>query len=101
MIVDSLKKGEPLVAEMINGELKLQFEEGVDLIKIPGKPVPYIALNIVNLTAEGRNVQTLNSRPSANFAVTSNLSTALRIPFINKDKNKIADNIEIQFNLQT
>jgi hypothetical protein len=54
MIIDQLKKGE-LAVEMINGELKLQFEEGIDLLTVPGKTVPYIALNIVNYTAsEGR-----------------------------------------------
>ncbi len=31
LIIDQIKKGE-LVSEVINGELKLQFEEGVDLL---------------------------------------------------------------------
>jgi hypothetical protein len=83
---------------MINGELKLQFEEGIDLLTVPGKTVPYIALNIINYTAtEGRLEQTLNSKPCPRFAETMNFSTAVRIPFIGKDKNVIADNIEIQF----
>jgi malonyl CoA-acyl carrier protein transacylase len=54
MIIEQLKKGE-LAVELINGELKLQFEEGLDLLTVAGKAVPYIALNIVNYTAaEGR-----------------------------------------------
>jgi hypothetical protein len=63
LIIDQLKKGE-LAVELINGELKLQFEEGIDLLTVAGKTVPYIALNIVNYTAsEGRMEQTLNSKP--------------------------------------
>jgi hypothetical protein len=31
LIIDQIKRGE-LVSEVINGELKLQFEEGVDLL---------------------------------------------------------------------
>ena len=54
MLIDSLKRGE-LATELINGELKLQFEEGLDLLTVPAKTVPYIAINIVNYTAsEGR-----------------------------------------------
>jgi hypothetical protein len=33
MIIDQLKKGE-LAVELINGELKLQFEEGIDLLTV-------------------------------------------------------------------
>lgn len=95
MIIEQLKKGE-LVVELINGELKLQFEEGLDLLTVAGKAVPYIALNIVNYTAaEGRMEQTLNSKPCPKYAETMNFSTAVRIPFVGKDKNRIADNIEI------
>lgn len=101
MLIDQLKRGE-LAVELINGELKLQFEEGLDLLTIPGKTVPYIALNIVNYTAtEGRMEQTLNSKPCPRFSETMNFSTAVRIPFVGKDKNRIADNIEIQFYLQS
>ena len=61
-----------------------------------GKSVPYIALNIVNYTAsEGRTEQTLNSKPCPKYAETMNFSTAVRIPFVAKDKNRIGDNIEI------
>jgi hypothetical protein len=99
MLIESLKKGE-LAIELINGELKLQFEEGLDLLTVQGKTVPYIAINIVNYSAtEGRLEQTLNSKPCPRFAETINFSTAVRIPFIGKDKNTVADNIEIQFYL--
>ena len=85
---------------MINGELKLQFEEGIDLLTVTGKTVPYIALNIVNYTAaEGRMEQTLNSKPCTKYPSTMNFSTAVRIPFVGKDKNRIGDNIDIQFYL--
>jgi|LauGreDrversion4_2_1035121.scaffolds.fasta_scaffold402132_1 hypothetical protein len=99
MILDQLKKGE-LAVELINGELKLQFEEGIDILTVAGKTVPYIAINIVNYTAaEGRTEQTLNSKPCPKYAETMNFSTAVRIPFVAKDKNRIGDNIEIQFYL--
>ena len=51
-LIDAIKKGQ-VAPEMINGELKLQIEEGLGLITVPGKPVPYIGLNIINYTAEG------------------------------------------------
>jgi hypothetical protein len=51
-LIDGIKKGQ-VAPEMINGELKLQIEEGLGLITVPGKPVPYIGLNIINYTAEG------------------------------------------------
>lgn len=43
----------------------------------------------------------MNSKPCPKFAETMNFSTAVRIPFVGKDKNRIADNIEIQFYLQS
>jgi len=100
-LIDAIKKG-TVPPEVINGELKLQVEEGIGLISIPGKPVPYLGLNIINYSNEGvRSEQTLNSRPVPGFADTGNFNTALRIPLINKDKNKIADNLEVKFYLQT
>lgn len=65
---------------------------------MPGKPVPYIAIQIANFTAEGKNVSTLNTKPVADF--TGNFNTAVRIPFINKDKNKISDLLQIDVNMQ-
>jgi hypothetical protein len=100
-LIDAIKKGS-VAPEIINGELKLQIEEGLGLISLPGKPVPYLGLNIINYSSEGvRSEQTLNSKPVPGFADTGNFNTALRIPFINKDKNKIADNLEIKFYLQS
>jgi hypothetical protein len=100
-LVEAIKKG-TMAAEVINGELKLQIEEGLGLMSIPGKSVPYLGLNIVNYSNEGvRSEQVLNSKPVPGFADTGNFNTALRIPFINKDKNKIADNLEIKFYLQS
>ncbi len=99
-LIDKIKRGE-LPPEIINGELKLQIEEGLNLIQVPGKSVPYLGINIVNYTNEGvRTEQTLNSKPVPAFAQTGNFSTALRIPFIAKDRNKVADNLEIKFFLQ-
>lgn len=61
MLLDQIKRGE-LASEILNGELKLQFEEGVDLLTVPGKTVPYISLVVVSYTAaEGRSEQILNS----------------------------------------
>ena len=40
--------------EVINGELKLQIEEGIGLITIAGKTVPYLGLNIVNYSNDGQ-----------------------------------------------
>jgi hypothetical protein len=37
----------------------------------------------------------LNSKPCPKYAETMNFSTAVRIPFVAKDKNRIGDNIEI------
>lgn len=97
MILESLQKG-TLPAELINGELKLQFEESLDLLSAPGKAVPYISIQIANFTAEGKNVSTLNTKPVADF--NGNFNTAVRIPFINKDKNKISDLLQIDVNMQ-
>jgi hypothetical protein len=51
-LIDAIKKG-TVPPEVINGELKLQVEEGIGLISIPGKPVPYLGLNIINYSNEG------------------------------------------------
>lgn len=99
LIIQSLQKGE-LPAEIIKGEIKLQFEDAIDLLDVPAKNVPFLAINIPNFTAEGKNVQTLNTRPIINYAETKRFSTAVRIPFINKDKNKISDLLQIDIFLQ-
>jgi len=62
--------------------------------------VPYLGLNIVNYSNDGqRSEQLLLSKPVPGFADTGNFNTALRIPLIHKDKNKIADNLEVKFYL--
>ena len=53
---------------MINGEIKLQFDEGVNLIQLPGKAYPFISMNLVNYTNDGQKVeQRLNSNPCSGF----------------------------------
>ena len=39
--------------EKISGEIKLQFDEGVNLLQIPMKAIPFISLTIVNYTPDG------------------------------------------------
>jgi hypothetical protein len=51
-LIDAIKKGS-VAPEVINGELKLQIEDGLGLISLPGKPVPYLGLNIINYSSEG------------------------------------------------
>lgn len=54
LVLEQLRKGE-LAAEIITGELKLQFEEGVGLLAVSGKEVAVIGINITNYTAEGKS----------------------------------------------
>lgn len=39
---------------MINGELKIQFDEGTNIMDIPGKAIPFVKLNITHYTADGQ-----------------------------------------------
>lgn len=100
LIIDGIKNG-TLASEIINGELKIQLEEGLDLVSIPGKPVPYISLTIAKFSAEGRNEQVLNSKICPTFIDTSNFSTAVRIPLTKLDKNKISEVIQINVYMQS
>jgi hypothetical protein len=52
-LIDAIKKG-TVQPEVINGELKLQIEEGIGLITIAGKTVQYLGLNIVNYSNDGQ-----------------------------------------------
>jgi len=52
-LIDAIKKG-TVQPEVINGELKLQIEEGIGLITIAGNTVPYLGLNIVNYSNDGQ-----------------------------------------------
>ena len=61
LIIDGIKNG-TLASEITNGELKIQLEEVLELVTIPGKPVPYILLTVAKCSAEGRNEQFLNSQ---------------------------------------
>ncbi len=67
MIIEAIKKGQ-MPVENISGEIKLQFDEGVNLMSVVGKAIPFISLNIANYTNEGQKLeQKLNSNPCLNF----------------------------------
>ena len=101
MIIEAIKKGE-MPTETIHGEIKLQFDEGVNLITVPGKPIPYISMTMVYYGQDGqKNEQKLNSNLCLAFNEANNFNTAVRIPMINKDKNKIADAIQVQYYVQS
>lgn len=84
---------------MINGEIKLQFDKAMGVMEIPGKNVPFIVLNMIHYMPDGtKNVSTQHSSTCERFqGGNGNLNKAVRIPLINKDKNKIADAIHLEF----
>lgn len=100
LILDSIKKGE-VPPEMISGEIKLQFDEGVNLPQIVGKPIPFIGMTLTSYTQDGQKQEAkLNSNPCPNFQQNLNFNTAVRIPMINKDKNKQSDVILLEYFMQ-
>jgi len=52
MVIEGLKKGE-IPPEIISGELKLQFDEGTNIMQIPGKAIPFIVINITHYSDNG------------------------------------------------
>ncbi|CDW84796.1 ankyrin repeat [Stylonychia lemnae] len=100
LIIEALKNGK-LPVENISGEIKVQFDEGLNLISVPGKGIPIIGLNLVSYTQDGQKVeQQLYSTPCVNFRAKNNFQAAVTIPMINKDKNKISDFITISCLMQ-
>ena len=86
MVLAAIRKGE-MPQELICGEIKLQFDEGVNLIEVPGKPIPFIGLSITSYTNDGQKVeQQLYSNPCIEFRKGFNFKTAVNIPMVNKDK---------------
>lgn len=47
-----IKKGQ-IPPEIINGEIKLQFDEVLNIMEIPSKAVPFIVMNITHFNDEG------------------------------------------------
>jgi hypothetical protein len=52
-LIEAIKNG-TVQPEVITGELKLQIEEGIGMISVAGKTVPYMGLNIVNYSSDGQ-----------------------------------------------
>ncbi len=52
MILEALRKGQ-LPEEKISGEVKIQFDEGTNLMSIIGKAIPLIGITITSYTADG------------------------------------------------
>jgi hypothetical protein len=49
LILEAIRKGE-MPVENICGEIKLQFDEGLNMMDIAGKAIPFIGLNITSYT---------------------------------------------------
>ena len=52
MIIDMIKKGQ-VKPEIINGEVKMQFNLVNNIPEFPGKNIPFIVMNITNYNDEG------------------------------------------------
>ena len=52
LILEALRKGQ-LPEEKISGEVKIQFDEGTNLMSIVGKAIPLIGITITSYTPDG------------------------------------------------
>ncbi len=91
--MEALKRGEEQ-PEIINGEIKLQFDEGVNLMDIASKPIPFIKVTITNFANDEKGgikpvEESQYSAPCVGFREKYNFNKAVRINFIKKDKVKI------------
>jgi len=89
LVVEALKKGQ-MPVETVCGEVKLQFEDGVNLISVMGKAVPVIGLTITYFSNDGsKKEHKLYSEPCVDFMKTNVFNTAVAIPLINQDKVRV------------